>query len=590
MSFAHAWVLAFLPAVPAGLAVWWLGARRGRRQAASLTRFRPRAPRYLAAGSFAVAAALTIVAAAQPRWGTHESFIPRRGAELVVVLDVSRSMAATDVQPNRLEAAKNAITASLRRLGGDRAGLVVFAGNARVRFPLTTDLEAAMRVVRALDTGPVIVEKGTNAATGLDVALNAFDATTDAGRLMVFISDGDDLEGDAAAEAEHVRASGIGLIVAGAGTPGGGTVPVYDASSGRLVDKKDANGQPIVTRLNEPFLRALAASEGGRYVGSDLGSLPGTVEARVRALKAAQFERESARLPVERYQWFAAGALALLLLGVVAERVTLPARRRLLGLSGAALAGVLLAGCASRAYELNDEARAALRAGQTDRAIALFTQAQAEAPDNPHVSLNLAAALSAAGRYDEAALAARRALASPSAATRAQAFASIGHQRFAQNDLPAALDAFRSALIENPRSDASRHDFEVVLRLLQPRDQQASDQQQAGATPTPAPDGGGDQSQTGGQTPEAGSTPPPGTTPQSGGGGAQANSTPGPQSPAEVERQLARVDARIAAAIQQAGEKPTAAEATEILKLLAERARLAAMRDAFAGGGDPRDY
>lgn len=589
LSFAHPWVLGFLVAVPLVLALWWLGMRRGRQRAAALSRERTRVAPGMAV-CFALAGAALVVAAAQPRWGTREAFVPREGAEIVIVLDISRSMAVEDVAPNRLAASKAALSAMLDRLGGERVGLVIFAGDARVRFPLTTDLAAAEQVITSIETGAVIVEGGTSASQGLDVALTAFgDEPSGAGRLIVLISDGDDLGADPAGAATRVRESGAGLLVVGAGTAEGGRVPVYDRMLGAMTDKLDANGVPLISQLNEPFLRALAAAAGGQYVGSNLNALPGAVDGRVAALERARFDEQAELIPIERFQWFAAAALALLVAGTVTERLPRPSRRTAALLAGALVALVALSSCTSEGYRLNEDGRAAMAVGDYEQAVALFQEAQAEEPANTDVTLNLAGALHAAGRYDDANRVARRALLSGSATVRGRAQASIGHHRFALGDLPGALDAFRRALVENPADDASRHDYEVVLHLLAPPPTEEPAEPEA--TPTPAPGEGTPPAGEG--TPGAEGTPPGEATPAPGAGEATPGAgtpAPGPISPLEIEEQIAGLDAQIAELVERAGEEPSTSEALEILQLLAERARVAGTRDALRNGGDPFDY
>jgi Ca-activated chloride channel family protein len=596
MSFAYPWALGFLAAVPAVLLLWVWGIGRARRSAGAIARGTRIRGGVVAALLVSVAAALAIVAAAQPRWGTHEAFVPRSGAQVVFVLDVSRSMASTDVAPSRLAAAKTAITTTLKRLGGDRVGLVIFAGNARLRFPLTTDFSAAAQVVESLETGAVLVEGGTDAASGLDVALEAFDPASDSGRLIVLITDGDDLGTDPAGVAGRVQSAGIELLVGGDGTARGGSVPVFDGVNRRTADKLDARGNPIVTRLNEPFLQALAAAAGGRYLGSDMATVPGAVEGRLASLKRARVDQQAADLSVERFQWFAAAALAALLLATAADRVPRlrRPRRSAIALGGAALAVMLLGACATRAYDLNEEALSAFAAGDTARAVDLFTEAQAEKPDDASISLNLAAVLASGGRYDDANLAARRALNARDAGMRARAFASIGHHRFSLGDLDGSLDAFHNALLENPADANSRHDYEVVFRLLHPKPPDVPGED--GATSTPGPGGATPSPAPGGASPAPGAdgTPAPGS--QGGQQDPQGPRSPGgqsarrPGSPEEVDRQLAQLDQQINRLVQQAGDNPTATEALAILQLLAERARVAAVRDALAGPGNPNDY
>lgn len=604
LTFAHPWVLAMLPLVPLAFGVWLWGVRRGYRRAAQVSRVRAAAPPYLAAVLFALAVSAAIAAAAQPRSGTKDSRIPRTGADLVVVVDVSRSMDARDIVPSRLQAAKDTVKATLTRLGGDRVGLVVFAGSARTRFPLTTDFAAATRVIDSLATGVVFVEGGTSAGLGLQEAVSLLSDQGASGRVILLLTDGDDLGGDPAAAALAVQQSGAELLVAGVGTPDGATIPVLDFRTRTEQPLLDESGQPVVTRLNEPFLRALAVAAGGRYLGADLSIVPGIVDGRLQSVERAQVDARPTTIPIERYRYFAGAALALLVLGALAERIGRGGWRKA---ATVALTALLLSGCATGAYEANEAGRDALARGDHAAAIEKFLEAQVERPDDPDVAINLAAAYHAAGRYDEAIFAARRALPSNNADTRARAYASIGHHQFSAGRLPEALEAFRRALLEVPTDD-SRHDYEVVLRLLYPPTPPPGTESpapgpgdatprpgeqptaQPGASPSAPGAGPGQESPTAGVgtpgpgAPGAGSPSPSPATPAPGG-----NGTP-PLTLDQLERQIRDIDGQVTRLIEEAGETPTPAEALEILDLLAERARIAALRDALGGAVSPNDY
>ncbi|MCK9520138.1 MAG: tetratricopeptide repeat protein, partial [Dehalococcoidia bacterium] len=291
--------------------------------------------------------------------------------------------------------------------------------------------------------------------------------------------------------------------------------------------------------------------------------------------------------PVEQFQWFAAASLAFLVLGSVVERARLRFGRETLVLAGATIALVLLSSCATDAYTLNEQGRDAMQAGDYDRAIILFQEAQAEEPDNAGITLNLAGALHAAGRYDEAQLTARRVLGSNRSAVRARAHASIGHHRFATQDLAGALESFRAALLADPGDEDSRHDYEVVLRLLTQQGEEPGQQDgagQDGAQPgeTPPP-GQEDQGETPGEE-----APPGEQTPGAGEAGPGDQQGP-PGSLAEIQARIDAIDAQIAELMDE-GEPPSTEEAIRILDLLAERARLAGSRDGLDTSGDPGDY
>jgi len=586
LSFARTYLLFALVAVPAAYALWSIGSIRAYRRATAVSRHAVGRPRFVSAAFLALGAALAIVAAAQPRWGTEQSVIPRRSAEVIFVVDVSRSMDAKDIAPSRLEATKTALATTIQRLQGDRIGLVIFAGNARLRFPLTTDRAAANQVVAALETGAILVQGGTSAASGLDIALDAFDKTRDAGRLIVFVSDGEDLGADPAASAARIKDAGVDFIAVGTGTATGATIPVYDARKKSTTDKLNRDGKPIVSKLNEPFLKALTVAANGRYIGADLAALPGAVEGRVASLKRRQADDLPSNIPVERFQWFAGVALACLLLASLGERVTgLPGRRAAFGAAVAALS-LLIAGCATEVHDLNADAIAAYNRGDYETAINRFLDARALDPDNPSITLNLASTLDKAGRFEEASQAVRRLLVLPDPVTRAKGFASLGHHEFNAGHQQDALDAFRNALIDNPDDRASRHDYEVLLRLLNPDQQQQPAPGQGQPPPGQTPPAGGQDNPSPGNPGQDGtpSTPPARPTPAAGQGQQQATT------PEALERQLAQIDAQVNALLRQAGDNPTPSQALQILQMLAERNRLAAQRDAFAGGGDPNDY
>ncbi|MCE7927048.1 MAG: VWA domain-containing protein [Chloroflexi bacterium CFX7] len=585
LSFGNPLVLLALPLALGAFALWELGTRRAIARARAVTRAaapgRGRTPAVL----LAAAAACLAVAAAAPRWGSEQTALRREGADVVVVLDVSRSMAATDVAPSRLQSAKDAVTQSLKLLSGDRVGLVVFGGSARLRFPLTTDLDAAAAVVSTLEPGPVFVSGGTDTASALDVAVNAFDSESRAGRIVLLITDGENIGPDPASAAVRFRAAGIKLLIAGAGTSAGARVPEFDATNRTFTDKLGADGKPLLSKLNEPFLQALAAASDGRYLGADPRVVPGVVSGQVAALERARLDEKVSSIPIERFQWFVAAALVLLLLASLAEHLPsrAPARVRALTPGLALLALVLLPACATRAHDLNGEGRRAFENGDYGRAIDLFYEALSESPNHPVIALNLAAALDREGRHEEAVQAARRALLSPENADRARAYASIGHHQFGAGNLDAALESFKHALLLDPEDADARHDYEVILRIMGPDASQ-------GGEPRPGEPGQGsdegqgeDQSPGDGQPGEGGE---PGEEQPGGGGGASA---PGGD-PAAIARRIAEIDREVEGILAEAGEELSPSEALRLLELLAERSRIAARRGAFGGSSDPNDY
>lgn len=324
----YGWWLAAVPV--AALCYGW--ARRARRRAmaqfgeASLVQelaasVRPRR-RTAKAVLTLVALALLGVALAGPRFGTSTRTVERKGVDLVVALDVSTSMRAEDVAPNRLERAKNEIKNVLNRLGGDRVGLVVFAGDGFVQCPLTTDYNAVRLFLDVADTD-LIPTPGTNFRAAMQAAVQAFDtaadtARTDTGpsarrsRALLVVSDGENHVGDLDAVKETARENRIALFTAGVGETDGATIPVYEQGS-QVGVKRDRQGSVVRTRLDEASLTSLA--EQGAYfrITRTSSALPDFREA-LRELEQTSFGAETFSEYAEMYQWPLAAGLALLFL------------------------------------------------------------------------------------------------------------------------------------------------------------------------------------------------------------------------------------------------------------------------------------
>ncbi len=467
LGFGRPLWLLLIPAALALMPVAWIVANRAFAKAAALTREPPR-PRRAAIAVLAIAVALAAFAAAQPRWGERSATVQADGAQLVAVLDVSRSMGVADVAPSRLGASRTALAETFARLRGDRVALVVFAGDARLRFPLTRDLTAAATVVQSVEGGTLLLEGGTSAASGLALARGLFDEESAGGRLVLLISDGEDLGIDPAASAAALAAEGIGLLVAGAGTPSGGPVPVRDLLSGELRALTTRDGEPVISRLDESSLRAIAEAGGGRYLGANTAALPAAVRSRLAALDQAAYASTTVSLPIERFQWFAAAALALAVIATAAEWRAFSRWRRAPALAAVLALALAVSACATAAHTLNERALRALDAGDLDGAIELLYEAQAEDPRDGRIALNLAAVLHRAGRYEEAIPVARRALGDRDATVAAAAHSSLGHHLFALGELEEALEAFGEGLALAPADDVLRRDYEVVYRLLHP--------------------------------------------------------------------------------------------------------------------------
>ena len=568
------WLL-LAPVALALLPLAWVVANRAFAAAASLTREPPR-PRRGVTVVLAAAVVLASLAAAQPRWGERSATVQADGAQIVAVLDVSRSMGATDVAPSRLAAARTALGETFVRLRGDRVALVVFAGDARLRFPLTRDLQAAATVIQSVEGGTLLLERGTSAASGLDLARELFDEEASGGRLVLLVSDGENLGGDPAASAAALAAEGIDVLVAGVGTASGGPVPIRHPVTREMEPLRNNAGEPVITRLDEAGLRAIARAADGRYLGADPAALPAAVRSHVAGLDQATHGATTISLPIERFHRFAAAALVLVLLGTAVEWRAFVRLRSAPALAAVVAFALALSACATAAYTLNERALEALDEGDLDTAIELLYEAQAEDPRDGRIALNLATVLDRAGRYEEAVRAVRRALNDRDAEIAAAAYSSLGHHLFALGELEEALEAFTEGLLLAPGDDIMRRDFEVVWRLLHPPPPQ---EEQAAAEPPEEDSGEGE------EPAETQPAPSPDGAPADGGEGGQEA-----LSPEALEEQLAAIDAEVAQLREEAGEVLSAREALAILELLEERSRLSAQNPVRGVWADATDY
>ena len=212
-----------------------------------------------------VALALLIMAAARPQYGQKEKTVKRQGIEVMIALDISNSMMAEDVAPNRLDRAKQMLSKMIDRMVDDKVGLVVFAGEAYTQLPITCDYVSAKMFLNTI-TPALIPTQGTAIGAALETSIRSFGSQeSDAGRAIVLITDGENHEDDAIAAAKHARELGIQVFVVGIGKPEGSPIPIVGTNN----YIKDRSGQVVVSRLNEDMCQQIAQAGNGIYVRCD---------------------------------------------------------------------------------------------------------------------------------------------------------------------------------------------------------------------------------------------------------------------------------------------------------------------------------
>ena len=266
---------------------------------------------------------LVLISLAQPRWGYTYQDVKRKGLDLLVAVDTSRSMLSNDVQPNRLDRVKLAVQDLLNELQGDRVGLIAFAGRAFLEAPLTIDYDAVVEAINDLDT-KTIPEGGTNISSAIALATQSFGKSATGNRALIIFTDGEDLSGDAVKTAKEATDAGVRIFTVGVGTPQGSLIPVT-GDDGQTDFVKDSAGQVHQSKLDEKRLREIAQATDGFYVHleSGLRTMQQLQNEGLAKMKAAEMDVRLSRQPIERYEWPLSAALIALALSIL-----IPERRR----------------------------------------------------------------------------------------------------------------------------------------------------------------------------------------------------------------------------------------------------------------------
>ena len=258
---------------------------------------------------------MLVLALANPLIGSRMQEAKREGIDVIVALDVSRSMLAEDIRPNRMERAKMAISRLIDRLENDRVGLVIFAGNAITQVPVTSDLSAAKMMLRTVNTNSVLVQ-GTALGSAIERAMSSFSGEKLENKVIIIISDGENHLDDPVEQAKLASEQGVVIHTVGIGTGAGAPIPVFQGQqlSGFL---RDNQGNTVVSRFDETTLRGIAEATGGvfRYgTGADMG-LNGILD-EIKKVEKDTFETIVFADYQSRYHYFVALALFFLVLEI----------------------------------------------------------------------------------------------------------------------------------------------------------------------------------------------------------------------------------------------------------------------------------
>lgn len=482
MKLAAPAVLWTLLAIPALAVLWVFAGRKARHLVQKLVAARLHAQlvgestsRTLRVALLLGGLTLAVLALARPQWGEVEAENKGRGRDVIIIVDVSRSMLATDLPPNRLQRAKLAAEDLVRQLPADRIGLVAFAGSAFLQAPVTSDHSAVITAIHELDP-EIIPMPGTNVSGALRCADDAFDRSEGGQRAIVLITDGEDLEADAVALSQELSTK-MRIFTVGVGSPEGAVLMVPSPKGG-MEYIRDAEGNVVQSKLDENRLLQIAEAGGGFY--SRL--LSGPAEMRRIAQEGIDHMEEHEVLlqtqthAVDRYQWPLGGALLLLAAGLfLAEKP----RRKL----ASTLALVLL----SLAGVTSAEAAATLghnlyKSGDYAGAQQAFGDDLKGDPDSPQRAFNFGVAAYKNQKWAEAIDAFGKALATQDPQLRSRAEYNLANTlvqqarqgRRGQDDqtLEQAIAHYEESSRRDPSFEDAKVNRDYVKRLLEQKQQQ----------------------------------------------------------------------------------------------------------------------
>jgi Ca-activated chloride channel family protein len=445
--------------------------------------------------------ALAIVSLAQPRWGYTFEDVTRKGLDLLIAVDTSRSMLSNDVQPNRLERVKLAIQDLINELQGDRVGLIAFAGRAFLQAPLTIDYDAVIEAINDLDT-KTIPEGGTNISSAITLATQSFGKSAMGNRALIIFTDGEELSGDAVKTAKAAAAdAGVRIFTIGVGTPQGSLIPITD-DNGETSFVKDSLGQVVKSKLDDKLLQEIAEATKGFYLHLENG--PRTMQQvqneGLAKMQAAEMDVRLARRPIERYEWPLGAALLALALsmliserGRVRQRIYVPAPAK----TAAAAAALLLLLCSSALATA--PGLDAYQQGKFEDAYRYFQDTLKSHPESraeDKLQFDSGTAAYKLKDYNKALESFSQALLTPDTGLQSKGHYNLGNTLYQRgesqkndekklSDWTNALDHYEQTLKLDPQNKEAKDNYEYVKKKIEELKKKEQQQQQPSPSPTP---------------------------------------------------------------------------------------------------------
>ncbi|HPS37160.1 MAG TPA: VWA domain-containing protein [Candidatus Omnitrophota bacterium] len=422
---------------------------------------------------------LMVLSLARPQWGDEKRNIQRKGVDMVFLVDASLSMLAEDIKPNRLEKAKFEIDTFTKNLGGDRIGMVTFAGSGFLQSPLTLDHSAFLLFLDAVQVG-FLPDPGTSLAQAIHLAIKAFPQKELKYKAIVLFTDGEDHDGGIEKALEEAKQAGVRIYTIGMGSPEGEPIPLKDQKGQRTGFKKDRGGQMVLTKLNQPLLEKIAKETGGLYLRATPGEKE--VEIVIRHLKSwgeQKFEEKTVVEREDQYQVFLVLAFLLLIAEMLLRRRD---RRKTPQILACFAAFLLFSGFLGTSQDAVKKGNESFRDKRYQSAIESYRKVQVKNPDAPEVLYDLGTALYKTDSFQESAKdledAAKKA---GEPALKAKALYNHGNALYRLGDFEKAIDAYKKALEIDPADKDAKYNLEFLQKKkndMEKKDQQRKNDKQ----------------------------------------------------------------------------------------------------------------
>ncbi len=422
-----------------------------------------------------------VMALARPQWGTRLVTVTREGIDILIAMDVSASMLATDIKPNRITKAKQEVNSLMDKLKGDRVGIVVFAGSAFIFCPLTLDYKAAQMFLDNVEVG-VVPKPGTAIGEAIRTSILGFNQKEKKHKVLILLTDGEDHESEPLQAAEEATKEGVKIYSIGIGTEAGEPIPIQTETGFTSGFKKDEEGNVVLSRLDQSTLQKIAFNTGGEYYPATRGEMElDKIYNEISGMEKKELQGNLIIQYEERYQLFLLFSVLLL----IAEFFISDRRKRrpriqittesLTKIGVATLILLLVLGKLSwgDSYSsLNNKGNQLYKKGDYQKAQEYYQKAEIEKPESSEIKYNLGNNWHQQKLWEEALQNYQKALQSIPDLNQAQIYYNMGNTFYRLEQYPEAIEAYKKCLEINPDDQDAKYNLEYVQKKLQEKKNQ----------------------------------------------------------------------------------------------------------------------